>query len=102
MWNLQDSTASEKQGTGPVRYFWHNCDKSDLFFFFKLLGLFPASWFILSGENVRGAAVSASPENSRTSTLGLMVDTVTGTDGEPGDEGEEEREREKEGGEDTN
>lgn len=47
---------------------------------------------------VRGAAVSASPENSRTSTLCLLVDTVTGTEGEPGGGGEEEEEEGRESG----
>ena len=41
-------------------------------------------------------AYSASPENSSTSTLGLLVDTVTGTEGEPGgDRVEVEKEVEK-------
>lgn len=42
----------------------------------------------------RCAAFAASPENSRTSTLCLLVDTVTGTEGEPGVGGEREGEGE--------
>lgn len=43
-----------------------------------------------NGWKVRRAAFSASPENSRTSTLCLLVVTVTGTEGEPGVGGEKE------------
>lgn len=42
----------------------------------------------------RCAAFAASPENSRTSTLCLLVDTVTGTEGEPGVGGDREGEGE--------
>lgn len=44
----------------------------------------------MTEEKEKKSAFSASPDSSRTSTLCFLVDTVTGTDGEPGVGGERE------------